>query len=234
MGIFPRVGALLSDAAAAVGSAVCSLHDMLRAIGSAEARRDAAFAVAVIALSAKMAKADGVVSRSEVDAFCEILSVPPGEERNVSRVYNLAKGDVAGFDTYARDVRRIFAEDPAKLEDVLDGLFHIAKADGAVHDRELGYLEQIGGIFGFDDTKWTRIRERHVLGFRADPFLVLGADPSWDPDRLKRHYRKLVSENHPDRLIANGLPEEFVRIATDRLAAINTAWEQVERMRAVS
>ena len=231
MSIFSRVGAILAEAAGAVGTAVSSLHDLLHAMASSEARRDAAFAIAMIALSAKMAKADGVVSASEVDAFCQIFAIPQGEERNVSRVYNLAKRDVAGFDTYAEDVKRLFARDPAMLEDVIDGLFHIAKADGAVHERELRYLDRVGDIFGFSQHDRDRIRSRHVAGYEGDPYIVLGADPSWDDARLKRHYRGLVSESHPDRLLARGLPEEFIRIATERLAVINDAWDRIERMR---
>ena len=45
---------------------------------------------------------------------------------------------------------------------------------------------------------------------------------------LKSHYRKLVRENHPDRLIARGVPEEFVRISTEKLASINNAWSMIE------
>ena len=186
----------------------------------------------MIALSAKMAKADGVVTRAEVDAFCRIFTIPAGEEKNVGRVYNLAKRDIAGFEAYARDVARLFHDDPAMLEAILDGLFDIAKADGAVHMRELAYLARVGELFGFDEHAFARIRARHVIEEGGDPYLVLQADPAWDYARLRRQYRRLVVENHPDRLIAHGVPEEFVRIANNRLAAINSAWERIERTRA--
>jgi DnaJ like chaperone protein len=185
----------------------------------------------MIALSAKMAKADGVVTRPEVDAFCRIFTIPAGEEKNVSRVYNLARRDIAGYEAYARDIAHLLADDAAVLEDILDGLFDIAKADGAVHERELAYLSRVATIFGFDEVAFARIRARHVIDQGGDPYLVLNADPSWDFPRLRRHYRRLVAENHPDRLIARGVPEEFIRIANDRLAAINTAWERIERQR---
>ena len=148
---------------------------MLANLADSEVRREAAFAIAMIALSAKMAKADGVVSRSEVDAFCRIFTIPPGEERNVGRVYNLAKQDVAGFDAYARDIARLLATEPTMLEAVLDGLFDIARADGAVHERELVYLAEVARIFGFDRTAFERVRARHVID-AADPYLVLGAE----------------------------------------------------------
>jgi DnaJ like chaperone protein len=166
-----------------------------------------------------------------VNAFCRIFAIPPGEERNVSRVYNLAKRDVAGFQSYAGEVARLFADDPTMLEAVLDGLFDIARADGAVHERELAYLAEVARIFGFDAHAFDAVRARHAIG-ESDPYLVLGAERSWDFPRLRQHYRRLVAENHPDRLIAHGMPAEFVRIANERLAAINNAWDTIERMRA--
>jgi DnaJ like chaperone protein len=232
MSIFSRINAALAGSAGRVGAAMSGLAALLQGLKDKELRRQTAFAIAMIALSAKMAKADGVVSRPEVDAFCRIFAIPQGEERNVARVYNLAKQDVAGFDAYARDVARLFADDRDLLEAVLDGLFDIARADGAVHERELGYLAEVARIFGFDETAFARIRARHVIGAGRDPYVVLGADPSWDFRRLRERYRKLVVENHPDRLIARGLPSEFIRIANDRLAAINGAWEEISRMKA--
>jgi DnaJ like chaperone protein len=231
MGIFSRIGAVLAGAGR-IGAAASGLRGVLSALANSELRRQAAFTIAMIALSAKMAKADGVVSRVEVDAFCRFFTIPVGEERNVSRVYNLAKRDVAGFEAYAREVARLLADEPDTLEAVLDGLFEIAKADEAVHERELAYLARIAELFGLDEHAFARIRARHVITDGVDPFLVLNADPSWDYERLKRQYRRLVADNHPDRLISHGVPEEFVRIATDRLAAINIAWEQIDRMRA--
>ena len=232
MGIFSRIVGALAGGAGKVGAAVTGLRAVLANLADGQIRREAAFAVAMIGLSAKMAKADGVVTRPEVDAFCRIFSIPPGEERNVSRVYNLAKRDIAGFESYARDVARLFADDASMLEAILDGLFDIAKADGAVHEGELAYLARVAELFGFDEVVFARIRARHVVEDGADPYLVLAADPSWDFDQLRRHYRQLVSESHPDRFIAHGVPQEFLRIANDRLAAINVAWERIERMRA--
>jgi DnaJ like chaperone protein len=228
MGIFARVAGQLAEGAGRIGAAVSGLRAALASLADSEVRRQAAFAIAMIALSAKMAKADGVVSRSEVDAFCRSFAIPEGDEVNVSRVYNLAKQDTAGFESYAREVVRLLADEPHMLEDILDGLFDIAKADGAVHDRELAYLERVAELFGFDAHAFACIRARHVIGGADDPYLVLDADPSWDPARLRRHYLQLVAENHPDRLVARGVPEEFVRIANDRLAAINGAWSRIE------
>ena len=154
--------------------------------------------------------------------------IPPGEERNVARLFDLARQDVAGFETYAKRVAQLYDDDCCPLEDVLDGLFVIAKADGAVHDAEMAYLEQVATIFGFSHADFERIAARHVMPEEGDPYLILGADRSWSFDEMRRHYRRLVAENHPDKVIARGLPEEFVALATDRLATINRAWERIE------
>ena len=193
-------------------------------------RRQVAFSVALIALSAKMAKADGIVTAAEVAAFRRGFAVPPGEERNVARLFDLARRDVAGFESYARRVAA-FYDDCCPLEDVLDALFVIAKADGAVHEAEMTYLERVAAIFGFSDADFERIAARHVVPEEGDPYLILGAAREWSFDRLRRHYRALVVENHPDKAIARGLPEEFIAVANDRLAALNRAWERIEKER---
>jgi DnaJ like chaperone protein len=232
MGIFSRIAEVMAGGAGRVGAAVSGLRAVLAGLTRSREHRGVTFTIAVIALSAKMAKADGVVMRSEVDAFCSLFAIPPGEEKNVARVYNLAKQEVAGFEAYAGDVKRLLSDEPDMLEAVLDGLFEIAKADGAVHEREVAYLGRVAELFGFDADAFAHIRARHLIEEGGDPYLVLEADPSWDYRRLQQQYRRLVTENHPDRMIARGVPEEFVRIANDRLAAINTAWERIERRRA--
>ncbi|WP_092496064.1 TerB family tellurite resistance protein [Faunimonas pinastri] len=233
MGLLSRLGDLISGSAAAVGNAVAGMRGLVAGLSSRDTRKQVAFTIAMVALSAKMAKADGVVSPPEIDAFCRIFTIPLGEERNVSRVYNLAKSDIAGFESYARDVRELFPDDPTMLEEIVDGLFHIAKADGAVHERELAFLARVAELFGFSAEEFARISARHIGG-ETDPYLILGADRTWDNATLKRHYRRLVVENHPDRLVGHGLPQEFIKIATDRLAAINAAWDDVARQRKIA
>jgi DnaJ like chaperone protein len=188
--------------------------------------RDLLFTTGLVALAAKMAKSDGVVVQNEVEAFEQIVQVPDSEHDRVKRLFDLAKGTTDGFDAYARQIGDAFKAEPALLEDVLDGLFHIAKADGAVHEAEYAYVKAVAEIFGFTGPAFERIAARHVR--RADdPYLILGVDRSLGDQDLKRHYRKLVAENHPDREIARGLPPEAVAIATQRLAAINAAWERI-------
>jgi len=188
--------------------------------------RDVLFTMGLVALAAKMAKADGVVVDREVRAFEQIVEVPDSEHERVQRLFELAQQTSDGFEAYARQIGDEFKDEPALLEDVLDGLFHIAKADEAVHDAEFAYLKDVATIFGFPDADFARIAARHVR-HADDPYLILKAERTMSDDELKRHYRRLVAENHPDREIARGLPPEAVKIATDRLATINAAWERI-------
>jgi DnaJ like chaperone protein len=192
--------------------------------------RDAAFTLALIALSAKMAVSDGVVTASEVRAFKKTVEIPPGIEVQVDRLFALAQQDVAGFEAYARKVGRFFFKTPDTLEHVLDGLFSIAAADGMIHEAELDYLKRVSDIFGFDDARFEQIAAQHVyLDDGTDPYLVLGLMPGADKDEVRRVYRRLVAEHHPDRLIAKGVPEELIGVATARMAAINHAYQQIMR-----
>jgi DnaJ like chaperone protein len=194
---------------------------------------DVVFTTGLVALSAKMAKADGVVTRHEIDAFRRIVHVEAADLPTVTRLFDLARETSAGYEAYAKQIAGLFADDKVMLEDILDGLFHIAKSDGAVHEAERRYLAAVAGIFGFDETAYRRIEARHVR-VPDDPYEVLGAERHWSDDALRRHWRRLVAENHPDRHIAHGMPPEAVAIATKRLAAINAAWDEIARERGLS
>ena len=184
------------------------------------------FTIAFIALCAKMAKADGVVTEDEVEAFQRIFRVPPSEEANVRRIFNLARQDVAGFEVYAAQIARAFRGNPAVLEDILDGLFEIAKADNVLHPGELSFLETVAEIFGFAPNEFRRIRASHFPD-ASDPYVILGVAHNANDDEIKRTWRLLVRENHPDRLMARGVPPEFIKLANDKLAAINAAYEKI-------
>jgi DnaJ like chaperone protein len=186
------------------------------------------FTIAVVALAGKMARADGVVSEEEFQVFRQAFGVPPEEEGNVHRIFNLARQDIAGFEYYAGQIARLFMGNPAMLEDVLDGLFEIAKADGVLHPEEARFLERVAEIFGFAPNEFRRIRASHFAPELTDPYVILGLSYSADDNELRQTYRRLVRENHPDSLMARGVPQEFIKLATDKLAAINTAYEKIQ------
>jgi DnaJ like chaperone protein len=186
----------------------------------------------VIALSAKMAKADGFVTETEIAAFQQIFDYPEEEAKNVARLYNLAKQDVAGYEAYAEKLSGLCSSGRpgcTMLENVLDGLFHIAKADGAVHEKEMTFLQNVSQVFHMPEEQFERILARHVYVDGRDPYIVLGVSRKDDFQTIRKHYRSLVQEHHPDRLVARGLPVSFQVIANDRMARFNAAYAAIER-----
>jgi len=142
-------------------------------------------------------------------------------------VFNLARQDVAGFDAYAQRVARMFGQGHRALYDLIEGLFHIAVADGAYHPDEDAFLKDVAGIFGLPEREFRRIRSQFVPDERPDPYAVLGVAPDAALDEVRRAWRELVRETHPDRMMARGVPEEAVKLAEKRLIAVNRAWEEI-------
>ena len=223
MSIWTRI----SEALALVGDSIGSFLVKLAKSRTTAPEKSLGFTIGMIALGAKMAKADGVVTGEEVKAFKRVFHVPQSDLAAVARVFNLAKQDVAGYDSYARQIARLFHAKAVTLENVMDGLFHIAKADGTLHPAELVYLENVAQHFGFSAHDFARIRARHASAGADDPYLILGVDRAAGLAAIKVRYRKLVRDNHPDKQIAAGVPEDMVILATDRLAQINAAYEQI-------
>ena len=223
------VRALLNRLAQAIGGSGRAMTDP-----SAEGprRHRVAFTIAVVALGAKMAKADGIVKRIEVDAFKEVFQAPPGGEDEVGRVFDLARQDIAGFESYADQLGRLFKDDRRLLQDVLEGLLIIAVSDGHLNDDEDAYLTAVAERLGFSPSQYRHVRSRFVVDDRS-PYDVLGVEPEADDASIKARYRQLVSDNHPDRLIARGVPQKFIDIATCKLAAINEAFATIARERGI-
>ncbi|MFZ4601210.1 MAG: TerB family tellurite resistance protein [Caulobacterales bacterium] len=188
---------------------------------------DVGFTAAVIGLAAKMARADGFVSDSEVHAAAQVFRPPPGEEEAFRRVFAIARQSVLGYESYARRIGRKYRARPCLLEDVLDGLFHIAAADGRITAEELAYLESVGEHLGFTALEFRRIRATNIGPEPDDPYAVLGLLPGASADEVRQAWRRLAAENHPDRMAARGAPAEFVRIAEVKTAAINAAYAQI-------
>ncbi|WP_113910521.1 molecular chaperone DjiA [Roseovarius dicentrarchi] len=222
MSIWTRITEAVS--ALASGEGLSAVFDRLRT----RPERSVAFAIAVIALGAKMAKADGQVTRGEVAAFRQVFRIEPEDEAGAARVFNLARQDVAGFEEYAARIKAMFGEDTDALCDLMEGLFHIAMADGDYHPAENRFLERVAEIFGLKGGDFGRMRHRFVPGCAPDPYEVLGASPGDSLAEVQKRYRALVRETHPDRMMARGVPVEAMRLAEQRMIAINRAWEQVE------
>ena len=205
-----------------------SAHDSV----GADPRQRVAFTIAAIALGAKMARADGDVSRNEVAAFHEVFEVPTGEEDHVRLVFDLARKSTHGFESYARQVGRLFANDRVVLEHMLDGLFHIALADGGLCHAEDAYLREVARHFGFDAADYARIRAHHLGEADSDSaYTILGVKPGAPLSDIRLAYHRLVRETHPDLVIAQGLPRECITLANARIARINAAYDLLARGR---
>ena len=231
MSIWTRIAEALS--ALASGEPLSVVFDRLR--GASAPEQSVGFTIAVLALGAKMAKADGTVTRDEVTAFRRIFTFPEGEEEHAARVFNLARQDVAGFDAYARksarlfnpEGRRICADDQNILIDILEALFQIAIADGSYHPGEDAFLRHVAEEFGLDETCFRIVRSRLVDGAPRDPYDVLGLPQGATKAEARRAWKQLVRDTHPDVLTARGVPPEALKLAERRLQLINEAWREI-------
>ena len=215
----------ISEALAALtsGEGLSAVFDKLRS----PPERSVAFTIAVIALSAKMAKADGLVTRDEVTAFREVFQIAQADEAGAARVFNMARTDVAGFEEYATRISGMFSDDTSALSDLMEGLFHIAMADGVYHPNEDAFLERVAEIFGVPEAEFRSLRSRFVPDAVPDPYVVLGVTPDTPIEEIRKVWRKMVRATHPDSMMARGVPEEAIKMAEKRMGDINRAWEEI-------
>lgn len=221
MSIWSRIADAIKSLAN--GEALSSLFDQL----NTPPERSIGFTIAIIGLGAKMAKADGQVTRDEVIAFRQIFQISSKDEGHAAKVFNLARQDVAGYELYAAKIAKMFKNDREMLIDLLEGLFSIAMADGEYHPKEDEFLSKVAEVFGLKHQVFMCLRSRYVPGAIPDPYSILGITHEMSFEKKRNRWRALVREVHPDAMIARGLPKEAIAIATSRLANINNAWEQV-------
>jgi DnaJ like chaperone protein len=201
----------------------------------AETRR-IAFATAVIVLGAKLAKADGVVTRDEIRAFKRVFGIADDDVGDVARIFNQAKTSARGAEPYARQIAALFGHDPVLLGEVLIGLFEIARADRELDPSEVEFLRRVATIFGFNAAAFEQLRARYSATKRDlsgvdDAYAVLGLSRTARNEDIRQTYRKLVREHHPDRLLAKGMPDEMIERANRTLAAINAAYDRIAKER---
>lgn len=198
-------------------------------------RRDQLFAVAVVVLSAKVAKADGPVNRSEIDAFKRAFRIPPEAVRDIGQLFDRARESREDPVLYATQLGEAFADNLGMLEDVLTALFAIAGADGPINVAERDLLAAIGRAMGLGRAAWDRAsganpRRLHTAT-EEDPYAVLGLSKTATPEELRATWKNLMRENHPDSLASRGVAPEFIAKASDKVARINAAWDRIKRER---
>ena len=224
MSIWTRIAEAIS--ALTKGESLTNVFDKL----TSPPEKSVAFTIAVIGLGAKMAKADGLVTRDEVAAFRQVFHIPKRDEAQAARVFNLARQDVAGYEVYANTIARMFQSNEVVLENLIEGLFHIAVADGHYHPSENDYVHTVARIFGVDERAFRGLRTRFVPDAPPDAYDVLGVSPDMSLEEIRKIWRQRIRDNHPDRLMAAGLPEEAITMATKHMIAINQAWEFISEM----
>lgn len=215
---------------ARITGAVAAALTRVRSAGATPAARRAAFTIAVVSLAAKMAKADGVPLDVEAATFERLFGVSEQDKPHVRRVFKLAAQNTAGYEHYAARIDRLLEGEPALKRAVLECLFHIAAADGVLHPAEDRFLRSVGEIFGYSEKEYCCVR-RGFFTDAAGPYQVLGVEPTISDEDLKAHYRQLARDHHPDKLVASGVPPEFLVAADRRFARINAAYEEIQKER---
>ena len=189
------------------------------------------FALSLIILSAKLSKADGQVSREELIAVKDKLKIPENELEQVGKIFNKAKQESTGYEPYAQQIAQIYRGNIAVLEEVINILFYIAEADGNVSDAELKMIEHIAQIFGLNEVQINSIKESRKSSDKLNPYIVLESKPDDNLQTIRTRYLKLSKEHHPDLLISKGVPQEVIDESKKKMRAINSAWDQIQKLK---
>jgi len=203
----------------------------------------ATFTMGVVVLGAKMAKADGRVTRQEIEAFKRVFHINPAQEVAVGLLFDRARLSAEGFEPYAFQLAKVFRNNAAVLEEILSGLFIVAAADYAgLSPAEIIFLKRVAFIFGFGAEDFLRIAARSGVKMSqpanpqsqaSEPFAILGVAETATPEEIKTAYRALIREHHPDKLMAQGMPPEFVATATEKMKRINAAYDTVCKLKGI-
>ena len=189
------------------------------------------FALSLIILSAKLSKADGQVSKEELIAVKDKLKIPDNELDQVGKIFNKAKEESAGYEPYAQQIAQIYRGNINVLEEVINILFYIAEADGNVSNAELKMIEHISQIFGLTEVQFNSIKESRKSSDKLNPYVVLESHPDDTIEIIRKRYLKLSKEHHPDLLMSKGVPQEVIDESKAKMRAINSAWDQVQKLK---
>ena len=189
------------------------------------------FALSLIVLSAKLSKADGQISKEELIAVKDKLKIPENEIDQVGKIFNKAKEESAGYEPYAQQIAQIYRGNINVLEEVINILFYIAEADGNVSNAELKMIEHISQIFGLTEVQFNSIKESRKSSDKLNPYVVLESHPDDAIEIIRKRYLKLSKEHHPDLLMSKGVPQEVIDESKAKMRAINSAWDQVQKLK---
>ena len=189
------------------------------------------FALSLIVLSAKLSKADGQVSKEELIAVKDKLKIPENEIDQVGKIFNKAKEENTGYEPYAQQIAKIYGGNINVLEEVINILFYIAEADGNISNSELVMIEKIAQIFGLTEIQFNSIKESRKSSDKINPYIVLESKTGDNIETIRKRYIKLSKEHHPDLLMSKGVPQEVIKESKAKMRAINSAWDQVQKLK---
>ena len=198
------------------------------------AQKEQIFATSVIAISAKLAKADGKISKSEILAFKKIFEFPAEDEKAISNIFNSAKENIDDYKDIAKQVYKVFKYDKGLLFELLNSLFSIAYADGELHPKEKVMLSEIAKVFQISVNEFESLNNIFEEKISTDAtsinrsYKILGLSEKASLEQVSNQYRKLIKEYHPDKLQGMGLPKEFIELANQKLSAINKAYTEIK------
>ena len=195
------------------------------------------FATGVIALAAKLSKIDGKVTKNEIDIFKKIFEFPNTDISIISELFNTAKKDPNNYESYAIQISECF-RDKKVLHEILNALLAIAYADNVLHYREEKMLIKVSEIFKISSVDYNRIKgiyENKKSFSSADKlkrfYNLLGVSDTDSLDSIKKKYRSIIKEYHPDRIQGKGLPDEFINFANKKLVEFNEAYNEIKKQK---
>lgn len=195
-----------------------------------------AFATGVIAIAAKLSKADGKVTQDEIKTFHEVFDFDSRDEAVIGEIFNNAKISSDGFELYAKQLASVFGNQEELYIEFINSLFKIALADGVLHLNEEKMISDIAVIFKMpseliESIKMQFINSSQNINSIENDYKILLSNPNESDTDLKKRYYKLVKDYHPDSLVSKGLPDEFLRFANERLSAVNEAYDRIVKYR---
>ena len=192
------------------------------------------FALSVIILSAKIAKADGQVTKEEIYAFKDNFKVPENEMSEVGKIFNEAKKSKDGYEKISIQIGVLFSDNKLLLEELLNNLFYIAEADGETTFEEINILKSISTSFGLSAEEFERIKNSRKYNTNSDPYKILGVKRDDEIYEIRKKWIELSKEHHPDNLLSKGLPNEFIDQANKELSVINLAYDEIKKQKGIS
>lgn len=192
---------------------------------------DMDFTASVVALAAKMAKADGVTTIEESQAFQAAFPIHEGDRKTLDKLFALAGGSVLGYEGYAKKISRKYQGNRILMMDILAILFLVAAADGTIKQVEKEFLTSVSKHLGITESDFSRVSGLFIKNEEQNPYVILGVHESDDDKTVKAAWLKIVTENHPDNFLARKEPSEFVKAANELTARANDAYSKIRQLR---